>query len=103
MNTLWVFGRFELGRLLRSWKFLAVTVGFPVIFYMLFLGDHTPGKLIAGTVPWRLYLMVSMCSFGALVAGLNAGGRASRASGPPAGRGSSASPPFRRGRTWPPR
>jgi ABC-2 type transport system permease protein len=74
MNTLWVFGRFELGRLLRSWKFLAVTVGFPVIFYMLFLGDHTPGKLIAGTVPWRVYLMVSMCSFGALVAGLNAGG-----------------------------
>ncbi len=74
MNTLWVFGRFELDRLVRSWKFLAVTVGFPVIFYMLFLGDHTPGKLIAGTVPWRVYLMVSMCSFGALVAGLNAGG-----------------------------
>jgi ABC-2 type transport system permease protein len=74
MSTLMVFGRFELGRLLRSWKFLAVTVGFPIIFYMLFLSDHPAGKLIDGTVPWRVYLMVSMCSFGALVAGLNAGG-----------------------------
>jgi ABC-2 type transport system permease protein len=68
------FGAFEVGRLLRSWKFLAITVGFPVIFYILFLGDHTAGKVVDGTVPWRVYLMVSMCSFGALVAALNSGG-----------------------------
>ena len=68
------FCQFEVGRLLRSWKFLAITVGFPVIFYILFLGDHTAGKVVDGTVPWRVYLMVSMCSFGALVAALNAGG-----------------------------
>jgi ABC-2 type transport system permease protein len=74
MSTLMAFGRFELLRLLRSWKFLAVTVGFPVVFYMLFLNDRTPGELVDGTVTWRVYLMVSMCSFGALVAGLNAGG-----------------------------
>ncbi len=74
MSGLSAFGRFELVRLLRSWRFLAVTVGFPVIFYMLFLGSHSPGKIINGTVSWREYLMVSMCSFGALVAGLNAGG-----------------------------
>ena len=74
MNPLVSFGRFELLRLVRSWRFLAVTVGFPVIFYMLFLGDHTAGRVIDGTVPWREYLMVSMCSFGALVAALNAGG-----------------------------
>jgi len=74
VSTLLAFGRFELLRLLRSWKFLAVTVGFPVIFYMLFLNDRTPGKMVDGTVTWRVYLMVSMCSFGALVAGLNAGG-----------------------------
>ena len=59
---------------MRSWKFLAITIGFPVIFYILFLGDHTAGKVVDGTVPWRVYLMVSMCSFGALVAALNAGG-----------------------------
>ena len=74
LTPLLSFCRFEVGRLLRSWKFLAITVGFPVIFYILFLGDHTAGKVVDGTVPWRVYLMVSMCSFGALVAALNAGG-----------------------------
>jgi len=74
VRPLLAFGRFEVGRLLRSWKFLAITIGFPVIFYMLFLGDHTAGKVVDGTVPWRIYLMVSMCSFGALVAALNAAG-----------------------------
>lgn len=74
MSELMAFGRFEVGRLVRSWKFLAITVGFPVIFYMLFLGDHTPGKVVDGTTPWRVYLMVSMCSFGALVSSLTAGG-----------------------------
>jgi len=66
--------RFEVGRLLRSWKFLVITVGFPVVFYMLFLGDRSAGRVIDGTVPWRTYLMVSMCGFGTLVAGLSAGG-----------------------------
>jgi ABC-2 type transport system permease protein len=73
-SPLWAYGRFEVGRLLRSWKFLAITVGFPVVFYMLFLSDRTAGRVVDGTVPWRVYLMVSMCSFGALVAALNAGG-----------------------------
>jgi len=74
LTPLLAYGRFEVGRLLRSWKFLAITVGFPVIFYLLFLGNQTAGKVVDGTVPWRVYLMVSMCSFGALVAALNAGG-----------------------------
>jgi ABC-2 type transport system permease protein len=74
LSPLLAFGRFEVGRLLRSWKFFAITVGFPVIFYVLFLGNQTAGKVVDGTVPWRVYLMVSMCSFGALVAALNAGG-----------------------------
>jgi ABC-2 type transport system permease protein len=74
MNELLAFGRFEVGRLVRSWKFLVITVGFPVTFYMLFLSDRRAGEVIAGTVPWRVYLMVSMCSFGALVAALTAGG-----------------------------
>ena len=74
MIQLLAFGRFEVGRLVRSWKFLVITVGFPVTFYMLFLGDRQAGQVIDGTVPWRVYLMVSMCSFGALVAALTAGG-----------------------------
>ena len=74
MRGLLAFGRFEVGRLLRSWRFLVITVGFPVVFYMLFLGDRRKSEVIGGTVEWRVYLMVSMCSFGALVAGLTAAG-----------------------------
>ncbi len=74
MSGLLAFARFEVARLLRSWKFLAITVGFPVVFYILFLHDRNPGEVVDGAVPWRIYLMVSMCSFGALVAALNAGG-----------------------------
>lgn len=74
MNALFAFGRFEVGRLVRSWKFLAITVGFPVLFYMLFLRDRRAGEIVYGGVQWREYLMVSMSSFGALVAALNAGG-----------------------------
>ncbi len=74
MSALVAFGRFEVGRLLRSWKFLTITVGFPVLFYMLFLRDHRAAEIVYGGVQWREYLMVSMCSFGALIAALNAGG-----------------------------
>lgn len=78
MTPLLTLVRFEVGRLLRSWRFLLITIGFPVIFYVLFLGDRSAGGVIDGTVPWRLYLVVSMCSFGALVAALtSSGGRLS--------------------------
>lgn len=73
-GPLLAFARFEVGRLLRSWKFLLITVGFPVSFYLLFLGNRGPGTLVDGDVPWRVYLMVAMCSFGALVSSLTAGG-----------------------------
>ena len=74
MSALLHFGRFEMLRLIRSWKFLLITVGFPVTFYMLFLGDRRSGEVVAaGSVTWREYLMVAMCSFGCLVAGLTAG------------------------------
>jgi ABC-2 type transport system permease protein len=74
VKTLLAFSRFELGRLLRSWRFLVITVGFPVIFYILFLGNHPAGRIVAAGVSWRSYLMVSMCSFGSMVAALNAAG-----------------------------
>ena len=74
MRQLLAFAAFEVSRLMRSWKFLVITVGFPVVFYMLFLKDNNTGQVIGGTVEWRAYLMVSMCTFGALVAGLTAGG-----------------------------
>lgn len=74
MTALLVYGRFEVARLVRSWRFLLMTVGFPVTFYILFLGNRRAGEVVGGGVAWRAYLMVAMCSFGALVGALTAGG-----------------------------
>jgi ABC-2 type transport system permease protein len=65
--------RFEVFRLFRNLRYGAITLGFPVVFYLLFLSDENLGEHIDGTT-WRTYFMVSMASFGAMVAALNAGG-----------------------------
>jgi ABC-2 type transport system permease protein len=83
MTGLVAFVRFEVLRLLRNVRYVGISVGFPVIFYILFLNNEHPASHIAGTT-WRTYFMVSMASFGAMVAALNAGGTrlaAERASG----------------------
>ena len=74
MTPLVAYVRFEVGRLLRSWKFLLPSPSAPVIFYILFLGDHTTRAESSTAQCLSVYLMVSMCSFGALVAALNAAG-----------------------------
>jgi ABC-2 type transport system permease protein len=83
MSGLGAFLRFEVVRLLRNPRYVAITIGFPVVFYSLFLHSLQPAVHIAGTT-WNTYFMVSMASFGAMVAALNAGGTrlaAERASG----------------------
>ncbi|MGH9171277.1 MAG: ABC transporter permease [Acidimicrobiales bacterium] len=83
MTGLAGFLRFEVLRLLRNPRYVAITIGFPVVFYSLFLHSLEPSRHIAGTT-WNTYFMVSMASFGAMVAALNAGGTrlaAERASG----------------------
>lgn len=83
MTGLGPFLRFEVLRLLRNVRYVAITLGFPVLFYILFLHNEHPGARIAGTT-WKTYFMVSMATFGAMVASLNAGGTrlaAERASG----------------------
>jgi ABC-2 type transport system permease protein len=83
MTGLTTFLRFEVLRLVRNVRYVGISVGFPVIFYILFLHNEHPAAHIAGTT-WRTYFMVSMTSFGAMVAALNAGGTrlaAERASG----------------------
>jgi ABC-2 type transport system permease protein len=77
------FLRFEVLRLVRNLRYVGITVGFPVVFYVLFLHNERPDAPIAGTT-WNAYFMVSMASFGAMVSSLNAGGTrlaAERASG----------------------
>jgi ABC-2 type transport system permease protein len=83
VTGLGTFLRFEVLRLLRNVRYVGITVGFPVVFYILFLNDEHPAAQIDGTT-WRTYFMVSMASFGAMVAALNASGTrlaAERASG----------------------
>ncbi|MGA8682495.1 MAG: ABC transporter permease [Acidimicrobiales bacterium] len=83
MTGLGAFLRFEVLRLLRNPRYVAITLGFPVVFYSLFLHSLQPAVHLAGTT-WNTYFMVSMASFGAVVAALNAGGTrlaAERASG----------------------
>lgn len=74
MSGLVAYTRFEVGRLVRSWKFVVITLGFPVVFYMLFVGNHRPDRIVDGSVEWKTYLLVTMCCFGSLVASLTAGG-----------------------------
>jgi ABC-2 type transport system permease protein len=83
MTGLRGFLRFEVLRLLRNPRYVGISLGFPVIFYILFLHNEHPAARIGGT-NWKTYFMVSMASFGAMVASLNAGGTrlaAERASG----------------------
>ena len=67
MTGLRAFLRFEVLRLLRNVRYVGISLGFPVVFYMLFLHNEHPTAHIAGTT-WRTYFMVSMASFGAMVA-----------------------------------
>ena len=69
MTGLGAFLRFEVLRLLRNPRYVAITLGFPVVFYGLFLHSLQPSVRIAGTT-WDAYFMVSMASFGAVVAAL---------------------------------
>jgi ABC-2 type transport system permease protein len=83
VTGLGTFLRFEVVRLVRNLRYVGISVGFPVVFYILFLHNEHPAAHIAGTT-WRTYFMVSMASFGAMVSALNAGGTrlaAERASG----------------------
>ncbi|HXY43035.1 MAG TPA: ABC transporter permease [Acidimicrobiales bacterium] len=73
MTGLGAYLRFEVLRLLRNPRYVAITLGFPVVFYSLFLHNLQPAEHVAGTT-WNAYFMVSMASFGAVVAALNAGG-----------------------------
>ncbi len=49
MTGLGTFLRFEVLRLLRNVRYVGITVGFPVVFYILFLNDEHPAAQIDGT------------------------------------------------------
>jgi ABC-2 type transport system permease protein len=74
--SIWDFGRFEIRRASRNRRYLILSVGFPLAFYLLYTGVLQGGgtardaTLIDG-IAWPAFFMVSMAAYGALVATLN--------------------------------
>ncbi|GAA1848827.1 ABC transporter permease [Pseudonocardia ailaonensis] len=64
----------EVRRILRSPRFLIFTVGFPVVYFLIFSGLYGQGDTPDGAAT-TVYLMVSMAAFGAISASVSTGGR----------------------------
>jgi ABC-2 type transport system permease protein len=64
----------EIRRMLRSPRFLIFTIGFPVVYFLIFSGLYG-GQDSLGGVSQTAYLMLSMAAFGAITASLSTGGR----------------------------
>jgi ABC-2 type transport system permease protein len=65
--------RLEMKRALRSGAYLAYTIGFPVVFYLLFTNVMQAGPMDDGTT-YAAYFMVSMALYGSIGAGLTSVG-----------------------------
>lgn len=66
--------RLEVLRALRSGAFLTYTIGFPVIFYLLFTTVIQPDTPLENGTDYQAYYMVSMALYGSIGAGLTSVG-----------------------------
>jgi ABC-2 type transport system permease protein len=62
----------EVRRIFRSPRFVIFTVGFPLVYFLIFSGIYAKGSDGPETI---IALMVMMAAFGAISASVNAGGR----------------------------
>lgn len=68
--------RFELLRTLRNRRFLFLSLGFPLVFYLLVAGSARHQRDLGGSgLSAPLYYMVGLVSFGAMSAMLSSGAR----------------------------
>ncbi len=68
--------RFELLRTLRNRRFLFLSLGFPLAFYLLLAGSSRSQKSLAGSgLSGPLYYMVGLVAFGEMSAMLSSGAR----------------------------
>ncbi len=68
--------RFELLRTLRNRRFLFLSLGFPLVFYLLVAGSARGVKNLGGSgLSAPLYYMVGLVAFGAMSAMLSSGAR----------------------------
>ncbi|MCY0869892.1 MAG: ABC transporter permease [Firmicutes bacterium] len=63
--------RAEVVRLVRDMRFVVLTLGLPVIFYVIFIDEAGPAARIDGTA-WASYFMVSMAAFGVVGSSVSA-------------------------------
>lgn len=71
LASIGAFVQFELRRALRNKRYLMFSVGFPVVFYLLYTGvlQKSSGVTVNNT-GWAVYFMVSMAAYGVLGASL---------------------------------
>jgi ABC-2 type transport system permease protein len=68
--------RFELMRTLRNKRFFLLSLGFPLLIYLLVAAPNRTDRSLAGTgISLRLYFMVGLASFGSMNAMLGTGVR----------------------------
>ncbi|HXE44078.1 MAG TPA: ABC transporter permease [Conexibacter sp.] len=68
--------RFELLRTLRNRRFLFLSLGFPLVFYLLVAGSaHSERNLAGSGLSAPLYYMVGLVAFGTMSAMLSSGAR----------------------------
>ncbi len=76
MRPAMVYTRFELLRTFRNRRFLLFSVGFPLIIYALIaIPNRNDGPLKGTGIPLALYFMVSLASFGTMMAMVSSGAR----------------------------
>lgn len=71
-SQLIAFARLEIRRAIRNRRFVILSVAIPTVFYLLYTGvlRDTDTVQPIGDLPWNAYFMVSMASYGAIIASL---------------------------------
>jgi ABC-2 type transport system permease protein len=70
MKSTLVLWRSEVVRMLRDRRFVLLTLGMPVAFYLIFINEVGSAARIGGT-EWASYFMVSMAAFGVVGSSVN--------------------------------
>lgn len=75
MTSSLTYLQFELVRTLRNRRFVLLSIGFPVVLFLLMASGNDAANLGGSGIPARLYYLVGMASFGAMSAMLGGGAR----------------------------
>jgi ABC-2 type transport system permease protein len=72
----WIYTRYELMRAFRARRFFVFSLGFPIVLYFVIVGPNRNVRDFDGLgVSFPLYYMVSLASFGTMMAMISSGGR----------------------------